>query len=311
MKTLLKEEESSYYPTWFIGLAGGCLVYVLLTAVALYRIHQSFTQAQFEGAQALALTLRKGFGYQKMLGNPELRLRYYGFREGASVDTAGEDGKTPLMLAALAGDSAAIRSLLRKGAKPFKQDTGGQTALHFALRQNSLEAVKLLVHASNINVPDNYRMTPLLRALREGKAGYALYLLERGALATDCNADGMAAMHFAAALGESAILLRLQQKGADVNPINKVGSSPLHVAAKEGKVEAVKWLINAGASVNLQNRYGMAPLHYAVAYGHVDVAKVLLEKGASAWLKDKNGQSPLSIAQKKKQTETLNWMKQK
>jgi hypothetical protein len=105
MKTWIKEEEGSHYPVWFIVLAGGCLLYVLLTAVALYSIHQAFAQAQLEGARALGLTLRKGFRYsKKMLGNAEFRPPYYGFGREAGVDAAEAAGKTPLMFAVLASD---------------------------------------------------------------------------------------------------------------------------------------------------------------------------------------------------------------
>jgi ankyrin repeat protein len=51
---------------------------------------------------------------------------------GADVSATTEDGKTPLMSAAQTGLSI-VRSLLAAGADPLSRDSGGRTALHWAI----------------------------------------------------------------------------------------------------------------------------------------------------------------------------------
>ncbi|MCS6904977.1 MAG: ankyrin repeat domain-containing protein, partial [Bacteroidia bacterium] len=144
MMAFLKQEEDSYYPSWFVGLGVAGIVYVLIIAFGIYKVHQAFVDWQLQAIQRVRLITRKAFAYQKMHATPEVRLRYYGYRKGLNVDTLLEGGKTPLMLAAIAGDSTGVYLLLAKGADFTKQDITGQTPLHYALAQSSYEAVKLL-----------------------------------------------------------------------------------------------------------------------------------------------------------------------
>jgi ankyrin repeat protein len=77
-----------------------------------------------------------------------------------------ENGMTALMLAVREGQFLAAKKLLESGANPNLCDEDTQkTALMFAIENQSLDLVRLLVNAgANLAVQDSYGNTPLMKA---------------------------------------------------------------------------------------------------------------------------------------------------
>lgn len=68
----------------------------------------------------------------------------------------------------------------------------------------------------------------------------------------DCDADGLAAIHWAADRGHANILDILLKHGADVNLVDKdAGQTALHYAISCGHVECIKTLLKYGANANI------------------------------------------------------------
>src|SRR5215204_5927144 len=93
--------------------------------------------------------------------------------------------QTPLTQAAARNDVAALRQLLDEG---HKADEGGDpwTALIWASRSGSIEAIKLLLDAgADVNLPgstgDDWDATPLQHAILERQPAAVRVLLDRGA----------------------------------------------------------------------------------------------------------------------------------
>lgn len=63
----------------------------------------------------------------------------------ATASLQEADGTTPLHIAAINGDAAAIATLLEGGAKVSKKLPNGLTALHLAGQDNRVTAVKALL----------------------------------------------------------------------------------------------------------------------------------------------------------------------
>lgn len=67
-----------------------------------------------------------------------------------------DDGNTPLHLAALNGDTRALRALLDGGADPNAANAIGCTALHLALENKRLQVARMLVAAgSSLDAKDH------------------------------------------------------------------------------------------------------------------------------------------------------------
>src|SRR5204863_8932364 len=83
---------------------------------------------------------------------------------GADARAVTSNGTTPLMIAAAAGDTRSINSLVENGAEINAKETKGETPLMFAAGFNRVEAVKLLLakgadHKATTEVTDLFALT--------------------------------------------------------------------------------------------------------------------------------------------------------
>lgn len=67
---------------------------------------------------------------------------------GADLNIAGQNGMTPLHLAALSSDDSSVAALLAAGAKPDLRDEAGKTALDLARQHRHVKVVALLEQKS-------------------------------------------------------------------------------------------------------------------------------------------------------------------
>ena len=156
----------------------------------------------------------------------------------------------PVADAAMNGDTAAVRSLLKSAADVNAAQGDGMTALHWAAMNGDTELAQMLVFAG-ANVRATTRLgayTPLFLASQQGHAG---------------------------------VISALLKAGSDLKLGNANGTSPLMVAAAAGKVDAVKVLIDGGADVNAKDGVrAQTPVMYAAAANRADVITLLASKGA-------------------------------
>jgi ankyrin repeat protein len=71
----------------------------------------------------------------------------------AYIDAASPNGSTPLMMAAMYGNDAAVRLLLEAGADPSLKNSLGLTAIDFAQRAERKDAVNLIAAAIRATAP--------------------------------------------------------------------------------------------------------------------------------------------------------------
>lgn len=155
--------------------------------------------------------------------------------------------------AAMRGDSAAMRLLLKQGADVNAAQADGMTALHWAAMRGDAGTAKMLMFAgARLEVlTRNGNYTPLHLAARAGRAAAVSALLDAGA---DMNAvtssGGAAPLHFAASNGDSATVAALLNKGAPVDVREAAWSqTPLMWAASANRVRAVELLLKRGADI--------------------------------------------------------------
>ena len=137
-------------------------------------------------------------------------------RAQLSAAQAYGEGHTPLMRAALAGDTETVSVLAAKGEDVNAQDHEGRTALMFAVVNMHHETVKvLLASGADVNVRAHDGGTALLLAALCGDEEIVHLLLDKGAdVSGRYVATGQTAADLAAEKGHAAIVELLKRAAA-------------------------------------------------------------------------------------------------
>ncbi|KAM9740697.1 nuclear factor NF-kappa-B p105 subunit isoform 1-T1 [Menidia menidia] len=161
--------------------------------------------------------------------------------------------QTPLHLAVITQQRAAVEALLLAGADPTLTDRHGNTPLHLAAQQDGGEMVETLLQH------------PERRALLEGS-----------------NTRGLCPIHEAVLSNRLAPLRALLGGGANVEAAERSGGrTPLHLAAEADNVSLAGCLLLEGnAAVDSCTFNGSTPLHTAAGRGSVRLSALLMAAGA-------------------------------
>lgn len=205
---------------------------------------------------------------------------------------------TGLHLAALAGHTEVVKTLLDKGARVDQGNTyRGDTALHYASKAGHVDVAELLIAAkARVNSRTKYGWTPLHNAAWEGHCAMADKLLECGAGVNINDREGTPPLYLAVMRGNKRMVqLLVNAKAAvDVQVRTEMGSkfdfvtedryeSPLFTAMHGGNGDIVDVLIKAGADVNARMRgRDLSALDEAVRRERTAVAQQLLRANADA-----------------------------
>jgi ankyrin repeat protein len=173
-----------------------------------------------------------------------------GLSMAALLSAAGTD--TRLADAAMRGDKASVRSLLKQKVDVNVPQGDGATALHWAAFQDDVEMAQLLLDAgANVKA-----------ATREG---------------------AITPLFMACTNGSTAMVERLLKSGADANSTKSNGTTALMIAAASGSAAAVQVLLDHGADLKAkESAHGQTALMFAAALNRADVIKVLMKHGADA-----------------------------
>ncbi len=181
------------------------------------------------------------------------------------ISSKDELGKTPLAMAAVAGQKDVVEFLLAHGADVNARDIVGDTPLHNADWEDD-EGHKdvvglLLAHGADVNAKGQQGRTPLHDAAFDGSTGMTTLLLAKGADVKARDDLGDTPLHFAAMSGPGVVNLLLAN-GADVNAQNIAGTTPLMMAALLAQESAAEVLLAHGADVNAKDKIGNTALAY-------------------------------------------------
>ena len=175
----------------------------------------------------------------------------------------GTGGITPLMYAALYGDTASARLLLDMGADPNTSNDAGATALLWAV--DDLEITRMLLErGADPNARSADGRSPLvLAAARAGAVDVVKALLDRGA-----KVDAQALAQ-AADAGDAATMRLLLERGADQ------GAMPTDFSMRSGCTDCVDLLLRAAGKPALTRA-----LESVARYGDSNSMRMLLDRGA-------------------------------
>jgi ankyrin repeat protein len=194
-----------------------------------------------------------------------------------------------LCRAAAEGDIETLRTLVDKGADVNKTSRpgGGQTALHLAVQNSSVNVVKFLLDkGADINFQgpkETLQETALLIAASLGSDLMVKLLLNNGADTDYMDVNGRTPLSWAAEKGHKGVVKLLLKNGAEADSRDTDGRTPLSRAAEKGHEAVVKLLLGKGAEADSKDKiYDRTPLSWATENGHAEVVKLLLKKGTGA-----------------------------
>ena len=161
-----------------------------------------------------------------------------------------QTSRSPVADAAMAGNAASVRHLLKSGTDANAAQGDGMTALHWAAMHGDAPLAEMLLVAGA-----NPRATTRI--------------------------GGFTPLHLATQNGRAAVVAPLAKGGAPVNARTSTGTTPLMLAAASGNAEVVVALADAGAELNLvEAAHGQSALMFAASLGRIDAVKALLARGA-------------------------------
>jgi ankyrin repeat protein len=203
-----------------------------------------------------------------------------------------------LVDAAKAGDLTAARSLIAQHADVNSAGQDGFTPLHWAAQRSNAELADMLLAAgADARATTRYNITPLYLAALNGNARIAERLLGSGADANGTSHEGQPLIMTAALGGNPAVIRALISHGATANVVEpRSRQTPLMWAAAEGNTSAAAMLIEVGAEVNVKSGGGLTPFLFAVRNGYTETANLLLEHGAHVNDVAADGSTALSMA---------------
>jgi ankyrin repeat protein len=207
----------------------------------------------------------------------------------------------------------------------------GDTALHYAARNASVEIVKkLLDRNADINaISTSSGDTPIMLAIRRGNREITCLLAERGADLTLTNKKGVSSHDLirekGMVIGESRkepcssgsissftplmyacvkgdlqkVTDLIESKQAIVTETNVYGDTGLSYACLGKSLDLVKYLLEQKSDVNATNTYGDSALHMAVINSDPNVAREIVQElvrvKADVHVKNHKKKTPLEI----------------
>ncbi|XP_067648837.1 serine/threonine-protein phosphatase 6 regulatory ankyrin repeat subunit C-like [Haliotis asinina] len=190
----------------------------------------------------------------------------------------GNQGKTPLMVAAQEGHCRIFDFLIEKGANISQVDNGGKNFLHWACKGGHVGMVECVLPLYDVHT-DNNKVSPLMQAAFRGYRDVFEFLVCMGANVSQRNVDHDTVLHWACRGGHlDMVKYLLSQCSVDINSRGKDGQNPLMAAVLCRHTDVSQLLMSMGANLSHVDDFGSNVLHWGCRYGALDVMKTVLSQ---------------------------------
>lgn len=244
-----------------------------------------------------------------------------------SIDRKGPRGRTPIMYAAMAKNTAVVEMLIKAGADVHLTDEYGNRVLHILAKfeddpedtENDIMRTLFALDV-DVDVRGSGGVTALMLAAKAGHSRRVTFLLEQKPNLLLKNKDDWTSLTFAAHRGHEDVVTSLlgagavaqndiafvqaagaghlnilgilKEAGADLDMMTRTGRTALMCAANTGQREVARMLIETGARVNMRIAHGTSwPLILAADRGYDDIVTLLLDAGAIVNLSREEGET--------------------
>lgn len=278
------------------------------------------TNAQNEKVTPLMLAAQKG----------HLDIVSLLIEHSAQVEMKDKKQRTALTHAVINGHANVTSYLLRLGANPNSTDSSGNTLVHYAAAYGWYYCMKLLIEAgASLNLPNDWKITPLSLAFMKGHMGLVDFLVEQPDI--DINVDinndsGMTlVMQALRAKINSSMLERIHflvvKQKSDCTKVDIMGNNAFHylvlAEVREGELQSQMENDEDGSSnlddessddgmkmsANIKENAKEKQLFKEETQQEHDaliqeITKLLLDHGCDLTVKNKEGDSPFNLAVK-------------
>ncbi|XP_046348413.2 serine/threonine-protein phosphatase 6 regulatory ankyrin repeat subunit A-like [Haliotis rufescens] len=212
-------------------------------------------------------------------GNTDI-VKYVLSEHVVDINSRGEYGRTPVMIAARWGHKGVFDLLVSRGADVSLVNNHGDNILHVACYGGHLDMVKHILYKYhvNLNITNQYGRTAVMIASRMGHLGVVDLLVRRGADVSLVNHNGDNLLHVACSGGHLEMVEYVVLRDmVDINGVEHVGMTPLMLAAKSGHIQVFDFLVSEECDVSVLNVNGDNILHVACSGGDEKMVKHIIQ----------------------------------
>lgn len=221
--------------------------------------------------------------------------------------------RTLAHLAAATGDIGVLNGLIEAGCNINQVDVLGFSPLMIALKEDNVQAAKVLVQAgAEFDIGGGVFGSVLNLAVLKSEPWLVSTILKSSKVLSYDN-DGNSCFHHLMSVYKKhkhrnkIIADLITETGINKNHLNNEGWSALHIAARKGQTSAFRWVQQKNIELKSQNleifdlniqggKNAWSPLHLASHSGHYKVVVALVEAGAEVYLRTLDGKTAKDTA---------------
>lgn len=202
-----------------------------------------------------------------------------------------------------------IENLIEHHADLNKQNSKGETAIHYACQYGNNEIVEYLIKkGANINALSNSGDSSLMYAIKGNKINIIRILLRNHVDQNIRNNEGETAMIYASKFGFDEIVNYLIEYGANVDDVANNGNTALIYACQNGYKECADLLMKNDCNINAKGHKGKTALINACERGKLDIVKLLISYHANINIRDSQGKTALIYARENNQQKIVKYL---